>query len=733
MTLLQSRYAFALPAGALISTGSFSDRFSYNSRFVPLDAEALGFPSLTRYTLGFLERYEKWAELDADTVSYVPSYKAMVSKSAMRMAVKRPVKRPAKKVARKRPKVAQPQQQLPSLFGQGDIGLLFLERTRVRPAGFELGEHLFSLSLAPGEEVTIEQRSFSERVETYEEASERDEQKDSEMSATLATELSSSMQRALNENRTESSSLGGTLGASYKGVSVSASASQQNSLATADSNTRSESLKATRSVSEKLSAKFRTQHKTSFKVSQVSRFEASQKRVLRNPNAATPIDLVYFKVLQKLELSQERYGVRYCWAPFVKSPGLVLQGAIDAKHKELTDAPVPGLRTVRTPPLPPNPAPPVERSLGMTQLTRWTVWGSMRHNYQFEIVAPQGYEWDFDGDFVRGSLAASTATWGGRADPNVYVAAVSSNGDRGVRLIIHAGVQEGWAGATLAVDVQARFRAVPQAPDPAYLADLAKWHQERAEAETANAKARDEWTQAVNAELKKWTSDYMKSFSPVAAAMRLLVQGIANPTQRDTGPEVELWNQLFDFENAGMLLYPSWWSDDAPRDPLAGPDAFINASWARLFLPIRIGRESQALRWLLNGSLVAGAPNSAIERAITQRVDDIAAYRLQNFGGPQEVSSTPVPPAQCPRVTAPTVCLGQWTELLPTDGTHLEVLQAKSTAADDWTEADHVRRGQSEAAVNYDREASAKLKDAVASGAVSPSVLQVDLNEGGSR
>ncbi|MCA3223376.1 MAG: hypothetical protein ING41_13445 [Burkholderiales bacterium] len=746
MSQLQTRYAFALPSGALIDTGVVSDRFSFNNRFVALDAQALGLPSLSLYSTVFLDHYDDWRNRQYELpggIEYVRSSMALASKSAARATAKRPVKGPgARPIKRpiKRPRKTPgkaPQRSggdvgglLPSLFGDGDIGLMFLERTRVRPAGFALGEHLFSLSLAPGEEVTLEQRSYSERVETYEEASERDQQQDSEMTASLATELSSSMQRALNENRSESSSLGGTLGASYKGVSVSASASQQNSLNTADSNTRNESVKATRSVSEKLSAKFRTQHKTSFKVSQVSRFEASQKRVLRNPNAATPIDLVYFKVLQKLQLAQERYGVRYCWAPFVKSPGTVLQEAISAKDQQLRQLPVPGLRTVRPMPLPPNPAPPRLMPLGLTALTRWGVWGDMRHNYTFDIVAPQGYEWDFDADFVRGSLSVVTATWGARREPNVYVVAASSNGANGVRLIIHAGADGGGAGATLSVDVQARFRASPQAPDPAYLADLAKWHQERAEADTANAKARDDWEQALRVELAKWTAAYMKNFSPVAAAMQLLVKGIATTAQRDSGPEVELWNQLFDFENAGMLLYPSWWSDDTLRDPLAGPDAFINASWARLFLPIRAGREVQGLRWLLTGTLLPGPANSARERTIAELASNIAAYRTTNFGGATEVRVTPpTAPAPCPQITAPYLCLGTWEELLPTDGTHLEVLQAKSTATDDWGVAEESRRAAGQAASMLNAQKSAELKAAVASGTVAPPTLRLDLSD----
>src|SRR4051812_35888437 len=41
-----------------------------------------------------------------------------------------------------------------------ELGYLFFDRTRIRPQRFMIGEHVFALSHAPGEEVVLEQKTF---------------------------------------------------------------------------------------------------------------------------------------------------------------------------------------------------------------------------------------------------------------------------------------------------------------------------------------------------------------------------------------------------------------------------------------------------------------------------------------------------------------------------------------------------------------------------------------------
>lgn len=112
--------------------------------------------------------------------------------------------------------------------------------------------------------------------------------------------------------------------------------------------------------------------------------------------------------------------------------------------------------------------------------------------------------------------------------------------------------------------------------------------------------------------------------------------------------------------------------------------AFQNASWARVFLPIRPGYEAQALTWLVDRRLFTTTQQtSAVVKAFVKELED---YRSKHFGSPQEVQLDDVG-NDCPDLSTPFLCMGTWEETLPTDGTHLEVLQANTTALDDYGKA----------------------------------------------
>ncbi|MFI5852369.1 hypothetical protein ACIA8B_31650 [Micromonospora chalcea] len=78
---------------------------------------------------------------------------------------------------------------------QSDVGIAFLDRTRIRPVGFALGEHVYALALAPGEEAVLEQRTYTKRELTLEEQSESEQQTDVELTSALTTELQEGFER----------------------------------------------------------------------------------------------------------------------------------------------------------------------------------------------------------------------------------------------------------------------------------------------------------------------------------------------------------------------------------------------------------------------------------------------------------------------------------------------------------------------------------------------------------
>lgn len=149
--------------------------------------------------------------------------------------------------------------------------------------------------------------------------------------------------------------------------------------------------------------------------------------------------------------------------------------------------------------------------------------------------------------------------------------------------------------------------------------------------------------------------------------------------------EIELWEKIFDFDNAGVRFYPSWWNGRELRDPQSGASSFTNASWAKVHIPMRPGAEEIALRWLLAREIQPSRGTRLVDITIGKVIDDLRAYRQTHFGGEDEVQMVPSSDVNepCPSLTRPYRCLGRWEELIPTDGTHLEVLQATTSAADD--------------------------------------------------
>jgi hypothetical protein len=89
-----------------------------------------------------------------------------------------------------------------------------------------------------------------------------------------------------------------------------------------------------------------------------------------------------------------------------------------------------------------------------------------------------------------------------------------------------------------------------------------------------------------------------------------------------------------------------------------------------------------ALRWILDRQVQT--PLAAeVEAAITAFENDLTAYRTASFGHAEEVPTQPG--SECDKWAEKVLCLAQWTELLPTDGTHMEVVHSATSAADQFS------------------------------------------------
>ena len=177
--------------------------------------------------------------------------------------------------------------------------------------------------------------------------------------------------------------------------------------------------------------------------------------------------------------------------------------------------------------------------------------------------------------------------------------------------------------------------------------------------------------------------------------------------------EIEYFNRYFDIDAIFMYMHPSWWkprfssgdvgwarppyeitaeSEPAPLgsslgwamqlDGDARRDEFINSPWLRVCVPMRPGREREAVRWLakrIEGETGYDADNGPLGDLLT----DIEKRRhLENalgVDGPDyvTVSSSPGAPPNAARPEGVYPVIDQFDVTVPTDGFVYDTLEVK--------------------------------------------------------
>jgi hypothetical protein len=119
----------------------------------------------------------------------------------------------------------------------------------------------------------------------------------------------------------------------------------------------------------------------------------------------------------------------------------------------------------------------------------------------------------------------------------------------------------------------------------------------------------------------------------------------------------------------------------------------------------------------------------SIEKFIVRVLSEIHDWRVQNLGGPDEIVITRSGGESCPDVEQRFVCLGKWTEDLPTDGVHTEVTLAMTTAADPLTASIAELEPRRIASVISATEAEGKVEEAVAAANVADVAVQLNIGD----
>jgi hypothetical protein len=197
------------------------------------------------------------------------------------------------------------------------VGYLHLERIGFTPAGIERGELIYSLPLAPGEEVNIAHKEWSNTSEEFDKIVTDYIEDFSEEGVTEKSEIAQST----NSQNQHSSGFntGVTASGGYGPVNITASVSYN--AADAASNSEQHSRNQSSLVTRKASSRSKKEHKISFKVASAAGTENQTVRKIKNPltDKATRVD--YYQLLRKWRVDLYRYGIRLTYDITIPEPG----------------------------------------------------------------------------------------------------------------------------------------------------------------------------------------------------------------------------------------------------------------------------------------------------------------------------------------------------------------------------------------------------------------------------
>ncbi|WP_139246002.1 hypothetical protein [Geodermatophilus amargosae] len=570
---------------------------------------------------------------------------------------------------------------------QPEFGVLFADRTRITPTGLGIGEHITTIGLTGGEELIVEQRSYTQRQVTEETAVLTERQFELEFSSTHATSLDAGVRRQQETSTTDSRRGSANLGIEAMGITLGGSGEVSRTVEAAHTKAVDVARKSSFEAVAKAAAKSRSEHKVVLRLASEQRLEATSRRVLRNPNRHTPVDVHLFKVMQHVQLSHERYDVRLAWAPCVPDPGAAARDRLRRARDEVFEA---ALAAVQ---LPPPPAMPTAvAALEHIEHTTQDFWPTLRVPGMEvgattllippKVLNGQLAVWDGDLAFIRANTKiepVGTFTGGPLQARVLSARPVPLAG-----LLVDIAVSVGFpysAGPPLArLTCTTRWIMPPDAAATQQVQQqFTEWESRVAAHNTLVATLQDEARSKAEVKAEQAVAALLEALDPRDELLTKLAD-MLTPTDRQLGcADIEGLTELFEWEQASYTLHPGWWRAGEVPVPTRSSTDLLNAAFAKMYLPIRPGKETQAVVHILTngGTLPLSRPARA---AVDGSIARFLRHRAATYGSPAGITVTGDSP--CPVLKERFTCLGTWTEELPTDGTHLEVTLSPTVSAD---------------------------------------------------
>ncbi len=189
------------------------------------------------------------------------------------------------------------------------IGVMFYDTIRYHTVGRVLGEHLTTIPLTPGEEVTLTQRSETLRESEVQQETNREFETERGIEGVWSTDISDTLVNATTLN------LGGNLGVGVGGQikAFTAEGSAGANAAIQMERQHTQTVDYGRELTRSMNARMRQSHRTLVSTSGSDRFERGITRVLRNDNPDRSVNHVFYKVYNKRKIVHERRDAKLCY------------------------------------------------------------------------------------------------------------------------------------------------------------------------------------------------------------------------------------------------------------------------------------------------------------------------------------------------------------------------------------------------------------------------------------
>ncbi|WP_437602920.1 hypothetical protein WMF28_14930 [Sorangium sp. So ce590] len=182
-----------------------------------------------------------------------------------------------------------------------DLFLVLKYEQKWTPAGYGLGELLYTISLLPDEELTLELKTW----ETSKTQQDREETVDQRNVSDIKDSISTSSDVSESREMTTNTSVNGK--ASYSGFGFSASIEAGWSENVKDM--QAQSAKETRDRSQQATNEYKSSHKVRLAVSREEGSESKTTRKIKNINQTRTLNVNYYEVLKTFDVSLALSGV----------------------------------------------------------------------------------------------------------------------------------------------------------------------------------------------------------------------------------------------------------------------------------------------------------------------------------------------------------------------------------------------------------------------------------------